>query len=136
WSQAFARDLAEFIGGVRSIDTAGRAFSGHGRGGDLRSHDGWVRLCLRRSRELLDVPRLAALWPVLRDLPRGPGADVMSHGDLMPGNVLVDGGHLVGVIDVGGLAPADPALDLVAAWHLLDEAPRAELRAELRVDDL
>jgi aminoglycoside phosphotransferase (APT) family kinase protein len=135
-SMEFARELAEFIGGVRSIDVAGRAFSGQGRGGDLRSHDDWVQLCLRRSRDLLDVPRLAALWPVLRDLPRGAGGDVMNHGDLMPGNVLVRGGHLVGVIDVGGLGPADPALDLVAAWHLLDPGPRREFRAELQVDDL
>ena len=35
--------------------------------------------------------------------------------DLVPGNVLVAGGRLVGVLDVGGLAPADPALGLV--WY-------------------
>ena len=35
-SVAFAHDLAEFIGGVRAIDTRGRTFSGQGRGGDLR----------------------------------------------------------------------------------------------------
>ena len=32
-SVAFAHDLAEFIYGVRAIDTRGRAFSGRGRGG-------------------------------------------------------------------------------------------------------
>ena len=31
-SVAFAHDLAEFITGVRAIDTGGRAFDGHGRG--------------------------------------------------------------------------------------------------------
>jgi len=35
----FARDLAELIRGVRAIDPQGRAFSGRGRGGDLRSPD-------------------------------------------------------------------------------------------------
>jgi aminoglycoside phosphotransferase (APT) family kinase protein len=61
---------------------------------------------------------------------------VMSHGDLIPGNVLVSGGRLAGVIDVGGLGPADPALDLVAAWHLLEAGPRQVLRDDLGCDDL
>src|SRR3712207_22077 len=60
----------------------------------------------------------------------------MTHGDLIPGNVLVAGGRLVGVIDVGGLGPADPALDLVAAWHLLETEPRQALRDDLGCDDL
>ena len=40
----------------------------------------------------------------------------MSHGDLIPGNVLVNDGRLVGILDCGGFGPADPALDLVAAF--------------------
>jgi aminoglycoside phosphotransferase (APT) family kinase protein len=60
----------------------------------------------------------------------------MTHGDLIPGNVLVADGRLVGVIDVGGAGPADPALDLVGAWHLLEAGPRAVLRADLRCGDV
>jgi aminoglycoside phosphotransferase (APT) family kinase protein len=60
----------------------------------------------------------------------------MSHGDLIPGNVLVAGGRLAGILDVGGLGPADPALDLVAAWHLLEAGPRQALRDDLRCGDL
>ena len=60
----------------------------------------------------------------------------MTHGDLIPGNVLVSHGRLAGVIDVGGLGPADPALDLVGAWHLLEPGPRQALRADLGSDDL
>jgi len=60
----------------------------------------------------------------------------MTHGDLIPGNVLVRGGHLAGVLDVGGLGPADPALDLVAAWHLLEAGPRQSLRGDLGCGDL
>src|SRR4029453_2489585 len=54
------------------------------------------------SKQLMDVPRLRQLWAVLRALPRGAAGDVMTHGDLIPGNVLVCDGRLVGVIDVGG----------------------------------
>lgn len=55
----------------------------------------------------------------------------MSHGDLVPGNVLVAEGTLVGVLDGGGFGPADPALDLVSAWHLLDRDRREQLRRTL-----
>ncbi len=135
-SVAFAHDLAEFIRGVRAIDTRGRSHRGHGRGGDLRSQDAWMETCFEQSERLMDVARLRRLWGALRELPRGAAGDVMSHGDLIPGNVLVSGGRLAGVLDVGGLGPADPALDLVAAWHLLEPGPRRELRAELGCDDL
>ena len=134
-SEAFAHDLAEFIEGVRAIDTRGRTFSGDNRGGHLPDHDAWMETCLERSEGLLDVPPLRRLWAAFRELPR-EGGDVMTHGDLIPGNLLVDGGRLAGVIDVGGLGPADPALDLVAAWHLLDPGPREAFRADLRCGDL
>jgi aminoglycoside phosphotransferase (APT) family kinase protein len=61
---------------------------------------------------------------------------VMCHKDLIPGNVLVSGGRLAGVLDVGDLGPADPALDLVAGWHLLEAGPRQVLREDLGDDDL
>jgi aminoglycoside phosphotransferase (APT) family kinase protein len=134
-SLAFAHDLAEFILGVRAIGTGGRTFSGPGRGGDLPSHDEWMQTCFERSEQLLDVPRLRRIWAALRVLPR-TADDVMTHGDLIPPNVLVCGERLAGVIDVGGLGPADPALDLVAAWHLLEAGPRAVLRDDLSSDDL
>ncbi|HET8895725.1 MAG TPA: phosphotransferase, partial [Protaetiibacter sp.] len=56
---------------------------------------------------------------------------VMSHRDLIPANLLVDAGRLVGVLDGGDFGPADPALDLVAGWHLLDAGPRAAFRGSL-----
>jgi aminoglycoside phosphotransferase (APT) family kinase protein len=135
-SVAFAHDLAEFINDVRAIDTRGRTFGGKGRGGDLRSHDEWMGTCFGRSEQILDVPRLRRLWAVMRNLPRSPAADVMTHGDLIPGNVLVSNGHLAGILDVGGVGPADPAVDLVSAWHLLEAGPRQVLREDLGCDDL
>jgi aminoglycoside phosphotransferase (APT) family kinase protein len=134
-SVPFAQDLAEFIVGVRSIDTRGRTFRGQGRGGDLPAHDEWMETCFQRSEGLLDVPKLRRLWAELRVLPR-EAPDTMAHGDLMPGNVLVSEGRLAGVLDVGGLKAADPALDLVGAWHMLEPIPRLALRDILGTDDL
>jgi aminoglycoside phosphotransferase (APT) family kinase protein len=135
-SVAFAHDLAEFISGVRAISTGGRVFGGSGRGGDLRSRDGWMQTCFERSGQLLDVPRLRRIWEAMRQLPRGTAGDVMSHGDLIPGNLIVSAGRLAGILDTGDVAPADPALDLVAAWHLLEDGAREALRGDLSCGDL
>jgi phosphotransferase family enzyme len=104
-SEVLASDLAEFITDVRAIDTGGRTFAGAGRGGDLRSHDEWIDRCFKQNEQLFDVVPLRRIWAVLRELPRR-AADVMTHGDLIPGNVLVGEGRLVGS-------------SMSAAWGLL-----------------
>ncbi len=134
-SARFAEDLVALISALRSADTGGRRFAGAGRGGDLRDSDEWMAVCFRASEGLLPVDELRPLWEQFRVLPPA-GPDVMTHGDLTPSNLLVEGERLAGVLDGGGFAPADPALDLVAAWHLLDAAARAVLRAGLGVADL
>jgi aminoglycoside phosphotransferase (APT) family kinase protein len=135
-SPQFAHDLAEFVRCVRKIDAEGRTFSGSSRGGDLRTHDQWMETCFRGSEQLLDVRTLRRMWGELRQLPRIDPRDVMTHGDLTPGNLLVSSDRLSGVIDVGGLGPADPALDLVCAWHLLDPEPRQIFREDLQCSEI
>ncbi|MCZ9881189.1 phosphotransferase [Arthrobacter sp. B2a2-09] len=134
-SASFALDLAALIASLRQADTKGRSFSGEGRGGELVAHDGWISQCLQQSEGLLPVDRLRRAWASLRSLPRH-GDDVMSHKDLIPGNVILRSGRLAGVLDTGGFGPADPALDLVAAWHMLDFSQRDTLRTNLALGDL
>ncbi|VXB57263.1 phosphotransferase [Nocardioides sp. AX2bis] len=138
-SSAFAEDLAAVLDAFRTADTSGRTFVGEqrdGRGGHLPDHDEWVAHCLGQSVDHdLDTASLAGLWADLRDLPPA-GPDVMTHGDLMPGNVIVTHGRLGGLLDTGGFGPADRALDLVAAWHLLHAPARAVLRDQLGCTDL
>ncbi|WP_439657554.1 aminoglycoside phosphotransferase family protein [Lentzea sp. HUAS TT2] len=134
-SADFSHDLAGLITALRATDTRGKVFEGHNRGGDIRDHDEWVEECFKNSEDLLDVPHLRRLWAHFRDLPR-TSADVMSHGDLQPLNVLVSDGRLAGVLDTGGFAPADPALDTMSAWYLLGDDSRAIFRELLNCDDL
>ncbi len=89
-----------------------------------------METCFRESVGLLDIPRARAVWAELRTLP-APDADRMCHTDLIPQNVLVRGGRLAGVLDGGGFGAADPALDLVGGWHLLDDVRRQILRSAL-----
>ncbi len=135
-SFSVADDLATLVTALRQWPTRGRQFRGGGRGGNLADHDGWVHECIRRTEGSLDTAAMRRLWARFRALPRDD-PDVMCHTDLIPGNVLItDDGRLAGVLDSGGFQAADPALDLVAAWHLLEHAPRERLRARLDCDDL
>lgn len=131
-----ASDLAVLVRGLRGVEVGGRRFAGAGRGGDLAAHDGWVTHCLDRSAGLFDVPAVAELWTRLRRLPRR-SPDLMAHTDLTPGNVLLDRtGRLAGLLDVGDFGPADPALDLMVAWTMLDAGPRERFVAGVAADDL
>lgn len=134
-SAGIARELALLIERLRAVDTRGRSFGGGGRGGVLSDHDVWVEECIARSEGLVDTDAMRAMWQRFRVLPRD-GPDAMCHGDLTPSNLLVAGEHLVGVLDAGGFGAADPALDLVAAWHLLANSTREEFRVALGCDDL
>lgn len=134
-STAFALDIANLIASLRAADIKGRHVDGQGRGGNLPDHNDWMEICFGNSEGLLDVPRLRRLWARLRELPR-PGPDVMSHQDLIPANLLVRDGRLVGVVDAGGVGPSDRALDLVAAWHLPDRQRRDIVRRHLGSDDV
>lgn len=137
-SARLAHDLAALIVALRATDLHGRVFDGQGRGGALPDHDDWLAECFTRSGHLVDVPRAAALWQALRAIPAA-GADVMSHRDLTPFNLLVRGdgesARLIGVLDGGGFGPADRALDLVAAWHLFDAPARRQLRDGVAAED-
>lgn len=133
-SEAFARDLVLLLTALRSVDIGSRRFDGQGRGGTLGDHRPWVHECLDRSRGLLPVAALSALWDDLSVLP-APRDLRLCHRDLIPANVLTGGERLTGVLDTGGCAPADPALDLVVCWHLLDAPRRAIVREALACDD-
>ena len=60
----------------------------------------------------------------------------MTHGDLTSQNILVDRERLAGELDCGGFGPADPARDVIAGWHLLENGPRDVFRAQLCCDEL
>ncbi|MDP9028043.1 MAG: aminoglycoside phosphotransferase family protein [Actinomycetota bacterium] len=126
-------DLAGFVVAMRSIDVAGAPACY--RGGPLAPLDLDVRRCLVESAQLVDVARLTAIWEDCLDAPSWTGDPVWAHGDLLPGNVLVDDGRLVAVIDFACAGIGDPACDLLAAWSIVPDAELDAFRDAVGMDD-
>lgn len=60
---------------------------------------------------------------------------VWFHGDVAPGNLLVDeDGRLSALIDFGTCGVGDPACDLVLAWTFLDGGARRVFREAVELD--
>ncbi|MQA04968.1 MAG: phosphotransferase [Streptosporangiales bacterium] len=132
-----AEDLAAFVAAIRSI-TLPAAPQAH-RGGPVASLDADTRAAIESLRgvpdEGVDCDAVAAVWD---DALRAPGwaePPVWLHADLMPGNLLGDGGRLTAVLDFGCMGFGDPACDLFPAWNLLPAGAREVFRAALDVDD-
>jgi aminoglycoside phosphotransferase (APT) family kinase protein len=128
----FARDLARLIHAFRNIELEGPA---SGRGLPLRVQDGAARAALDELRGEIDVVEAAAAWKCALRAPAWSGRPLWTHGDLLPGNLLVHDGRLTGLLDFGLVGVGDPACDLVAAWSVLSNPARARFRDELHVDD-
>jgi aminoglycoside phosphotransferase (APT) family kinase protein len=131
---ALARELAGFVNALRRIEPAGGPPSG--RGGRLAVRDEPVRAALAALDGMIDTEAAAAAWDEALRTPSWEKSPVWVHGDLLPGNLLFQGAHLVAVIDWGGSAGVgDPACDLIPAWGLLPAEARNIFRAESDVDD-
>jgi aminoglycoside phosphotransferase (APT) family kinase protein len=132
-----AEDLAEFVAAMRSITLPG-APQAH-RGGPVASLDAETRAAIEELRgipqEGVDCDAATAVWEEALRAPGWDGPTVWLHADLMPGNLLVDGGRLTSVIDFGCLGAGDPACDLFPAWNLLPAKAREVFREALSVDN-
>lgn len=94
------------------------------RGVPLRDRDASIRARLAR---LPEHPALEEIWIAgLREPPSDER--VWIHGDLHPGNVIVDDGGLAAIIDFGDVTAGDPAYDLASAWMLFDADGRRAFR--------
>ena len=133
----FGVALAHFLLALQRIDpSAGPGPGLHNwyRGGTLATYDEKVRDALAT---LEGHPLTGVAWDswqtALRS--RWDGHPVWFHGDVAPGNLLVEDGELTAVIDFGTCGVGDPACDLAIAWTLLSGESRTAFRQVLSVDD-
>jgi aminoglycoside phosphotransferase (APT) family kinase protein len=132
-----ATDLARFIAALQQIDPTGGplALDHDLRGVPLALRDRSTREATAALDGLIDTDAATAAWGAALEAPDWDRPPVWFHGDLLPGNLLVDRGRLSAVIDFGGLGVGDPACDLIAAWALFSGESRDVFRSALSVDD-
>ncbi|QBD83350.1 aminoglycoside phosphotransferase family protein [Ktedonosporobacter rubrisoli] len=133
-----ARDMAQFIVALHQLDPAGWPLPKppkSSRGGPLSSRDASTRAAIAELSTMLDSSALTEEWEAALDVPVWQGSPVWTHGDLLPGNLLLHEGRISAIIDFGVLGVGDPACDLIVAWSLLSAHSRQIFRAALPVDD-
>ena len=79
---------------------------------------------------------LGEAWDVVRDVPEWQGQARWLTPICNRGNILVANGRLAAVLDWGGVAIGDPAVDLIVAWNLLDKNTRPVFRDAVHVDEI
>ncbi len=132
-----ARTLARFINALQQIDTTGGplARDHNVRGQPLIERDAATREAIAALNGMIDGTQAMRAWEAALAAPDWSDASVWFHGDLLPGNVLVEDGRLRAVIDWSGLAVGDPACDLMMAWGLFSGESRIAFRDALGVGD-
>lgn len=126
-SDQLALDLAGFVQALREIETVGAPPSRRGK--PLATQDD------RARQALAEVPEAAHAWEAALAVPEWEGRPVWLHADLLPGNLLVREGRLVGVIDFAVAGVGDPACDLMPAWSVLGGGAREIFRREAGLDE-
>ena len=114
---ALVGDVASFVLALQAIPTAGGPEPGR-RGGPLAPLDREVEWAIEKLEGLIDTARAREVWRAAREAECVFREHVWIHGDLLPGNMLVAGGRLVGVIDWSATGVGDPAGDAMFAWSL------------------
>ncbi|WP_327676119.1 aminoglycoside phosphotransferase family protein [Kitasatospora sp. NBC_00458] len=129
-----AQELAGFITALRSVEPAPDAPAAS-RGTPLATRDAATRAAIGRLRGMIDTDAATALWDKALRIPERSGPAGWIHGDLSPGNLLVNGHRLSAVLDFGLMGVGDPTVDLIAAWTLLPGSARPAFRTALAADD-
>jgi aminoglycoside phosphotransferase (APT) family kinase protein len=133
-----ARDMAQFITALQRVNSVSwpppeppRC----SRGVPLFTRDTSVRAAIAELSGMLNTDAVTAAWEAALQVPEWHGTPVWTHGDLLPGNLLIQRGRISAIIDFEVLGVGDPACDLIVAWSLLSARTRDIFRAALPVDD-
>ncbi|MGC6769662.1 aminoglycoside phosphotransferase family protein [Enterococcus sp. LJL51] len=136
-SEVLALELGNFLNELKEIDaSSGPAAGQHNfyRGGELQIYNNEVIEGIQYLSEVYDPDKLTALWEAaLRT--QWQHSPVWVHGDIAPGNLLVNTGHLTAVIDFGILGTGDPACDYAMSWSFFDQPSRELFLKTLPCDE-
>jgi aminoglycoside phosphotransferase (APT) family kinase protein len=135
-----AVDLAEIVHAIGNLtDVPAPRRSPGERGGPLepllQRLDRWLDDPQWHAADMLDVAAIRRCADLTREVSEEAVAIRFVHGDLIPGNLLVDGGRLSAIIDWGGAGYADPAQDLTPAWAIFGMRGRLAFREATGADE-
>ncbi len=125
-----AVDLAYFLNELHGIKLS-EAGPFSRRGVPLKELDIETRKALKALENDMDTKALAILWENLSNVRCWDKPPVWIHGDLLPGNILIQNNRLSAIIDFADVGLGDPACDLIVAWSLLNANSRAIFRKRL-----
>jgi aminoglycoside phosphotransferase (APT) family kinase protein len=136
--ERFAADVGAALRQLRAVPAAGGPAAGaHSfhRGAPPSHYADEVRTALDALGGSVDRVACERVWDAATATVWDRPA-VWFHGDVAPGNLLVDAvGRLSALIDFGTCGVGDPACDLVLAWTFLDGDARRVFHHEAGLDD-
>ena len=135
-AEAFAAELAAFLGALQAIDPTGGPPPGEHnffRGASLLTYDQETRRALSALNGKVDTAACAHVWETaLAATATGPARWL--HGDIAASNLLVRNGRLAAVLDFGATAIGDVACDLTIAWTFFNGGSRRIFRERMALD--
>ncbi|WIB77817.1 aminoglycoside phosphotransferase family protein [Curtobacterium sp. MCPF17_002] len=136
-TERFAAEVGAVLRQLRSIPAAGGPAAGEHsfhRGAHPSAYSDEVVTALDALGNAVDRAACERVWAAATATSWEHPA-VWFHGDVAPGNLLVDGdGRLSALIDFGTCGVGDPACDLVLAWTFLEGDARQVLREAAGLD--
>lgn len=131
---SLAKELACFLNELHDIKLANGPLSR--RGIALKELDAETSQAIRALQGEIDGPLITTLWNKLSNTPSWHKDPVWIHGDLLPGNILIQKNLLSAVIDFSDVGIGDPACDCIIAWSLLNANSRKIFKESLNnMDD-
>ena len=122
----FAKDLSAALEKLQAVDCYGGPEAGRHnfyRGGDLKVYHQETVDALKNLECRLPVKLLHEIWDhSIAEV--YTGQNVWVHGDIAPGNLLLQNNQFYGIIDFGILGTGDPACDYAMAWTYFDSESR------------
>jgi aminoglycoside phosphotransferase (APT) family kinase protein len=125
-TETMALQLAEFLAALHRpapVDAPSNPFRT-----SLPSRSDTFQERLQRCGRQVEQTSALLVWRASLEAPVWSGPAVWVHADVHPGNLLVNTGRLIAVIDFGDLTAGDPAVDLSVAWMLWPEGVRHAFR--------
>ena len=124
-----AKDLASFLNQFHAIPLENGPYSR--RGVPLKVFDEETRNAIQQLDGEIRTKQVTEIWEHFLELPYWQKTLVWVHGDLLPGNVIIENTRLSAIIDFSDLGVGDPACDLIVAWSLFNKSSRNVFKEHL-----